>query len=263
MRRRAGRHSSAAVLLGVLVLATPLPSALADDEPVTQPAVVVPSTEPTPPPAAAILPPPPPTATPTPEPTTDPAPAPDPVPAPEPAPAPPPEPTPEPSPPVEPDVATDPVTGFRIDPATGWPVHPPTGFLVEPGTNNLVLPGSYAYTTFRWDPLTGLVEDIAAEDVVPTEDPDPAPQATPTAIVSAPAPSAPPPASPTPPRHTSPTTSATADPSGGTTAVEGNTEQASDQRPVGEQPLTRILVILLLVGLGVLYYRRLRSAGKD
>ena len=141
----------------------------------------------------------------------------------------------------------DPVTGFQIDPVTGWLIHTPTGYLIEPGTGNLVVPGSFAYSMFRWNPLTGLVEDVPADEESPEATASASPTASqrPTTAATARATTKPSPSAPEP--------SSSATPAGAR-----ETEQVSSQYTVGTHPLTRILVILLLVGLGVLYYARLR-----
>ncbi|MBG6223461.1 putative membrane protein [Arthrobacter sp. CAN_A2] len=104
--------------------------------------------------------------------------------------------------------------------------------------------------------MTGVVEDVTAtEDESPTESAEPEPTSEATTK-----PSAPPTNKPAP---TSTVTAAVPAPSesAGPTTETKDLDQASAQS-IGTHPVTRILVILLLAGLGVAYYSKLRTSGR-
>ncbi|WP_167398946.1 hypothetical protein [Arthrobacter pityocampae] len=119
-----------------------------------------------------------------------------------------------------------------------------------------MLPGSLAYTTFRWDPATGTVEDITAEEDLQTEsaEPVPTPEATATRTPEPTRKAAP---TPTATASVIPTPTAPAEPPSGAEEID----QVSAQS-IGTHPATRILLILLLVGLGAVYYSKLRAGGR-
>jgi hypothetical protein len=71
-------------------------------------------------------------------------------------------------------------------------------------------------------------------------------------------------ASPAPSVSPSDSAARSARPSSSATAVAApadRSEQASSAQSVSTHPVTRSVVILLLIGLGTLYYARLRSGG--
>ena len=104
------------------------------------------------------------------------------------------------------------------------------------------------YTNFRWDPATGLVTEIADDQETasptpsPTESPSPSPTASATASAS-PSPTA------------TPTPSATASPS-----ILAAAPSSDSEGPDGNGWLVRTLVILGLIGVGALYYIKLRGS---
>ncbi|GAA2177702.1 hypothetical protein GCM10009784_29220 [Arthrobacter parietis] len=234
------RHTLAAVAGTLLLLASLSSPAMAlEGEPVpTFPLVTVPSQQPTP------------------TPTTTPASPPE-EPAPAPAPAPaqqqPAQQQPAPQQPVQQlGPAVDPATGFVIDPATGYLVEPQTALLIEPGTGNLIDPATYLYTNFRLDFATGEVVEIEPTAEKPTAEPSSEePQPSPTVTTTSPSPS---------PSETPPPTATSASPS--PAAVDAEATAEAEEVPIGEHPLTRALVIALLIGLGVLYYAQLRSGSR-
>lgn len=171
-------------------------------------------------------------------------------------PSPPPPPSPEqvqPQPVQQPVQAVDPAAGFTVDPATGYLIEPQTGLLIEPGTGTLIDPTTYFYTTFRFNFATG--EVVEAEPATkepprgPSEQPQPeeSPVATPLSVAL----------SPSPPSSASVSDS----PSG--RAVDGNATAGDGGVPLGEHPITRALVVLLLIGLGAVYQAKLRGGSRS
>lgn len=230
-------RSSIAAVICLLIVSLPLPAMAQEDGPhLMLPLVTPPSQRPVPAPSSDPAPPP--------APATDPAPAPADRPAPAPAPA-----LAQPQPVQQPGPAFDPATGFVIDPVTGYLVEPRTGLLIEPGTGNLIDPATYFYTDFRLDFATGAVVEIEFSTVGPTADPsneqpEPSPSATTRSV--------------TPSPSSSPiATSAKPNP----TAIDS--EGTADRVSVGEHPVTRAIVIVLLIGLGVLYYAKLSGGSRD
>ena len=179
-----------------------------------------------------------------------PAPAPEPAPVPDPAPAPAPQPAPQPAP-LAPLI--DPATGYTIDPGTGFLIHPGTGWLIESGSGYLIDGGSMLYTDFRWDPATGLVTTLTADEEPSSPSPSPAPEATAT-------PSATPSATPTASASASATPTATPSPSRTPVAAE---QAAANEGFSTPDWVIRGGVIVLLLGLGALYYRKLRRPPAD
>ncbi|MHA7271810.1 hypothetical protein [Arthrobacter sp. Bz4] len=132
---------------------------------------------------------------------------------------------------------------------TGYLIHPPTGYLIEPGTGNLIDPSNYFYTNFRWIAETGAVVDLNEETEEPEETPAPEESE-----------SAEPEESESPEPTPTPTRSATPSPSPSTSeAAVVDASAASEETSIGSSPITRGLVIIGLVGLGVLYYAKLRG----
>ncbi|MFB9798670.1 hypothetical protein ACFFON_17200 [Arthrobacter citreus] len=144
----------------------------------------------------------------------------------------------------------DPATGYTIDRGTGYLIHPGTGWLIESGSGYLIDGGSMLYTDFRWDPATGLVTTIAADEEPSAPSPTATPEPTPT-------PSATPSATATPSPSATAAQTASATPSASAIAAAPSADIGGT---TGTGWWVRTLVILGLIGAGALYYVKLRGS---
>ncbi|WP_155849446.1 hypothetical protein [Arthrobacter sp. H20] len=125
--------------------------------------------------------------------------------------------------------------------------------MIEPGTGNLIDPTTFFYTDFRFIAVTGAVVDLteSIEPEEPEETPEPEESESAEPVKSE---------SPEPTPTPTPTRSATSSPSPSTSeAAVVDASAASEETSIGSSPITRVLVIVGLVGLGVLYYAKLRG----